>query len=103
MVLTIANPLDCDEHDELAVPCETCNGEHTVNCAWCAGSGEGQRDGALCGHCRGDGEVPCPDCCEGEGPDGSDYDEEVAARRWTGMMRVRAYREYGILEDESYD
>jgi hypothetical protein len=52
--------------------CPTCRGEHTVTCAMCAGSGEGQRDGALCGQCGAQGEMPCPDCCPSPDPD--DYD-----------------------------
>jgi hypothetical protein len=86
--------IDNDEYDELAITCDTCAGEHTVNCAWCSGSGEGQREGTLCGHCRGKGELPCPDC--EDGPDGSNYDEEAAGRTWNSRQRVTAYREYGI-------
>ena len=44
--------------------CEICEGEGTIGCSACSGSGEGIHDGTTCRTCGGDGTVPCE--CQAE-------------------------------------
>ena len=62
------------EEDEDPVVCPTCNGSGAIDCSWCGGTGEGPREGTLCGRCRAQGEFPCPDCYET--PDPVDWGED---------------------------
>ncbi len=50
---------------EAPEPCPACDGEATIVCVECRGSGqEWQSGGGLtpCFRCHGEGRTPCPDC-----------------------------------------
>jgi len=70
-------PLDLDdtpqgEDEERQASCPTCQGDGTVICSRCAGTGSGRGSvtaflegrGGTCWECGGSGEVPCPGCAE---------------------------------------
>jgi hypothetical protein len=56
--------------------CETCEGERTLICGVCSGSGEGPADGTTCRTCGGGGEVLCEACAvEGVEPEPEDRED----------------------------
>lgn len=45
--------------DEDDAPCKACDGEGTLLCGNCNGSGEGLHEFTRCTTCKGSGAVPC--------------------------------------------
>ncbi len=63
---------ECDYYEE---PCEGCDGEGTVTCASCQGTGIGQfgdPDTSKCGSCGGRGSIEC-DCAKDERQANADF------------------------------